>query len=193
MSQAEVPESASSFRINDEPLYEVVDGREVELPPMGVPSVWITSSLISFLGPHVRAKRLGMVVAEMLFILDRSVNLRRRPDLAFVSSERWPLDRPIPEGPAWDVIPDVAVEVVSPTDLYLEILGKVREYFAAGVRSVWIVVPSERLVYVYASPTRVEILDEEAAFDASEVIPGFRIQLEELFPPIAPSEPPAGS
>lgn len=193
MSGTETLESTYPMIPSDPPLYEVVNGREVELPPMGIPANWITSRLQVRLGLYAEERKLGQVIAETLFILDRTRNLRRRPDLAFVSAGRWPLDRPLPEAPAWDVIPDLAVEVISPTDLYQEVVGKVREYFYAGVRAVWIVLPRERQVYVYSSPIRVEILDETADFHGGDVLPGFRLQLGNVFPSIAQAEPPSGS
>ncbi len=83
------------------------------------------------------------------------------------------------------MIPDLAVEVVSPTDSFYEVVGKVREYFDVGVRLVWVVIPSERLIYVYTSPTTVSILDTTAELDGGAVLPGLHVPLDGLFPPIA--------
>ena len=68
MSRADIPEptAAAAVPTGDEPLYEVVNGVRVEIPPMGVPAVWIASYLASFLGPHVRTQGLGIVLTEML-------------------------------------------------------------------------------------------------------------------------------
>src|SRR5207253_8696932 len=77
----------------EEPLYEVVNGERVELPPMSILAALIASWLQESLGPFVRSHGLGLVVTEALFILDAQRNLRRRPDVAFVSAERWPLER----------------------------------------------------------------------------------------------------
>jgi Uma2 family endonuclease len=93
----------------------VVNGQKVELPPKSAFSSWIASTLGQRLGEFVRQRRAGAVVIEMLFILDRQADLRRRPDVAFVSAERWPLDREPPYDTDWDVVPDLAVEVVSPS------------------------------------------------------------------------------
>src|SRR5205814_1449288 len=122
----------------EDTLYEVVNGQRVELPSMGIYASWITGQLDRRLGFFVDEHRLGTVVPEALFILDTEHNLRRRPDLAFVSAERWPLDRLIPETGDWEVVPDLAVEVISPNDLFEDVLGKMHEYFDKGVRQVWI-------------------------------------------------------
>ena len=64
----------------------------------------------------------------------------------------------MPTGDAWEVVPDLAVEVVSPTNTSYEVVGKVDEYFRAGVRLVWVILPGRNKVYVYTSPTDVRIL-----------------------------------
>ena len=97
----------------EEALYEVVNGQRVEPLPMGAQSTWMASLLFGFLFPHVHGQGLGHLVMEMLFILDRPADLRRRPDVAFVSAGRWPLSQSPPWEGDWDVVPDLAVEVVT--------------------------------------------------------------------------------
>src|SRR5262245_45117941 len=87
----------------EEALYEIVNGERVELPPMSAYATWIIGRLDHRLGPFAESHALGTVVPEMLFILDSERNLRRRPDVAFVSFERWPLGREIPETGDWAV------------------------------------------------------------------------------------------
>jgi Uma2 family endonuclease len=161
-------------------LYEVVNGQRVELPPMGAQSTFIASLLHILLGGHVLNHRLGSAVAEMLFILDAASDLRRRPDVAYVSADRWPLDRPIPATGDWEVVPDLAVEVISPNDVYEDVLAKVGEYFDGGVRQVWVVSPRERRVYVYDSRDAVRIVAAPADLETS-LLPGWRLSLATLF------------
>src|SRR5207249_957331 len=107
----------------------------------------------------------------------------RRPDVAFVTYERWPMNRPIPlTDNAWDVVPDLAVEVSSRHDLAEELVQKLTEYFQAGVRLVWVIYPKQRLVYVYESPTQVRGLTQSDELDGGTVLPGFRLPLANLFP-----------
>src|SRR5207249_9139187 len=113
--------------VKEEPLYEIVNGQKVELPPMS-----IYASLIAFqIGYILQAwsiqRRLGTVVVEALFILDAARNIRRRPDVAFVSAEKWPIDKPVPESGDWELIPDLAIEVISPNDLFQDVIGKMQE------------------------------------------------------------------
>lgn len=162
-------------------LYEVVAGRVVELPPMGSYSSWLVSALDQALGPFVKTHRLGMVVVEMLFLIDAAKGLQRRPDVAFVSSDRWPLDRRVPKKSPWEVIPDLAIEVNSPTNTGDELVARIREYFGAGVRRVWVIYPEESLVYDYASTTSVRIFDGGAILECEPILPGFRLPLSTLF------------
>jgi Uma2 family endonuclease len=161
--------------------FEVVDGQIVEEPPLGAQEGLIASILDQTMGYHARNHRLGRVVTEVLFVLEADQRLRRRPDVAFVSSERWPLDRKVLRDAAWDVIPDIAVEITSPTDLIDDLMDKLGEYFKVGVRLVWIVYPKQNQVYLYNDPTHVRILQLGDELDGGDVLPGFRISLGLLF------------
>ena len=177
----EAPVTRRLRAADEEPLYEVVNGQHVELPPMSVLAAWIASRLTCRLGTFADEHGLGTVVSETLFILDTEQDLRRRPDVAFVSAEQWPLSREFPESGDWEIVPDLAVEVVSPTDELSDVVSKVREYFEYGVKRVWVILPVQRQVYVYESPTRVRILPHTDALSGEEIIPGFTLPLSGLF------------
>jgi len=165
----------------DEPLYEIVDGQRVDVPPMSVYTTWLASRLHGRLWPYVEEHGLGTCVMEMLFILDAERNLRRRPDVAFVSADRWPLDREFPVTGDWDVVPDLAVEVISPNDIFKDVLAKLHEYFQYGVQLVWAIVPEAQQVYVYDSPTQVRILMVRDTLTGGTILPDFRLPLASLF------------
>ena len=171
--------------VQDEPLYEIVNGQRVALPPMSAYATWLASCLHGRLGLYTEDNGLGTSVTAMLFVLDAEHDLRRRPDVAFVSAARWPLDRALPETGDWDVVPDLAVEVISPNDIFKDVLAKVREYFHYGVQMVWVVAPEEQQVYVYDSPTHIRILTGQDELPGGEVVPGFRLPLVHLFQPAA--------
>ena len=100
--------------------------------------------------------------------------MRRGPDVAFVSAERWPLDRETPWEGDWDVVPDLAIEVVSPNDTFSAVERRVGEYFDHSVRQVWVVSPVEQLVYVYDSPENVRIVAASADLESS-LLRGWRL------------------
>jgi Uma2 family endonuclease len=174
------PADSVPTTIPDDMLYEVVEGKVVE-KIVGASEIEIATLLIEFLAPFVRAHRLGKVLGEMIFRIDQVKDLQRRPDVSFVSHARWPYHRRVPKVAVWDIVPDMAVEIVSPSNTADHVQEKIHEYFAAGVRRVWVVYPRQQEVYVYASPTEIQVLQLGQELDGGDLIPGFRLPLAALF------------
>ncbi len=167
-----------------ESLYEVIDGQIVE-KTMGAFELQIASRLHGSLWAFVDEHGLGTSEVEMIFLIDEARCLKLRPDVAFVSRERWPIDEPAPEREAWNVIPDLAVEVVSPSNSAADMAEKVNDYFRAGVRLVWLFYPRLQIVYVYESASRMTILHVGDVLDGGDVVPGFRLPLSAIYRPRA--------
>lgn len=165
----------------DDSLFEIVNGERVELPPMSVLAGWINNCLNVRLSNFVNAQKLGRVVIETKFILDAVRKFQRKPDVAFVSALTWPLDRPLPRFGDWQVVPDLAVEVVSPHDLFENVLEKIMQYFRFGVKCVWLISPLSAKVFVFGAPHRVAVLGLGDELDGGDIVPGFRLKLSELF------------
>jgi Uma2 family endonuclease len=179
MSTATLQEPASD--VMDDELYEVIDGKRVRTPPMAAIAVWTAFELARHLGNFAVAS-IGRAVTEMLFHLPAPIDRDRRPDVAFVSYQRWAKNRSVPStGNAWDVVPNVATEVVSPTDSIDELEQKIAEYFRAGVQLVWVVHPTRSKIHVYESPTQITVLSRGEVLDGGAVVPGFKLPLAELF------------
>ena len=155
--------------------------------PMGAFETVLASWLCHLLNSFAAGKKLGLAVNETLFVLHVSRNLQRRPDVAFVSYTRWPTAVVARES-AWNVVPDLAVEIVSPTNLAEEIDGKVTDYFQSGVRLVWVFYPDTGRVYVYPSPTQVSILERTDTLDGGEVLPGFQLPIVRLYEAVTKPE-----
>jgi Uma2 family endonuclease len=175
---------------DDDILYEVVDNKVVELGPMGAHEIWLATELVVYLRNFARQHQLGRAVQEMLFDFTAMVQRKRRPDVAFVSYERWPQQRPVPHAEAWEVVPNLVVEVISPSDKGNDILDKVAEYFRMGVECVWVIFIFQKLVYIYESPTQVRILTHADELYGEPVLPHFRLPLATLFEDIEAAEPP---
>jgi Uma2 family endonuclease len=171
----------------EDPLYEVVNGVRVE-KIVSAYAVWIANELNLSLSPVAKQRGIGTCALEMMFILDADFDLRRRPDLAMVAATKWPVGQPPPPRGDWEMIPDLAVEVLSPGNDFEKMLGKLREYFDYGVTEVWIVAPTERIVLVYRS------LDDVKTFRIGQslttgLVPGWSIPIESLLPhAAAPAE-----
>src|SRR5690348_13363930 len=104
-----------------------------EFPPMGALAATIATFLASHLNLFAWQRRLGFAVSEVTFRL-LTGRPQRRPDVAFIPYDRWNPPPPTEDPPAWDVVPTLAVEVVSPNDAITELEEKLRDYFDAGVR-----------------------------------------------------------
>lgn len=167
--------------------YEVVNGEVVEVAPMSGFAAEVANRIRDELSHHARAARSGRARMDMLFRLplpeDRHRN--REPDAAFVSFARWPEDRPLPyRGNAVDVVPDLVVEVASPTDPAEDVLATAHEYLRAGATLVWVVYPRVRQVYAYTSVGGApRVYGEADTLGAGDVLPGFGVPVAVLFPP----------
>jgi Uma2 family endonuclease len=166
-------------------LFEIVNGVRVE-KRMSAFEQYIAGLLFTRLERHVESCDLGRAFIECKFTIPGSGN-DRQPDTGFLSFTRWPKTRGIPKTNAWPVVPDLVVEVISPTDKGFDILDKLREYFGGGVRAVWHVWSNVEQVHCWDSPTVVRILTRADVLTGDPVVPGFRMPLADLFPPADPT------
>jgi Uma2 family endonuclease len=164
--------------------YEIINGVRVEREPMGAFETVLASWLSYLMNSFAAGKKLGLAVNEVLFVLNAARALHRRPDVAFVSYARWPTSV-VAREPAWNVVPDLVIEIVSPTNLAEEIDRKITDYFQAQVRLVWVFYPDSGRVYVYQSPTHVSILERTETLNGGEVLPGFRLPIAQLYEAVA--------
>lgn len=172
---------ADALRLLDgEPkrLVELVDGILVE-KPMGQREGFLAASLITFLMIHVRANRLGVVGAPDTALRFTSGKLWL-PDVCFTAWENLP-DRESHLQRVGKYAPDLAVEILSESNSKTEIQRKRREYFAAGTKLVWIVDPVAETFAVYTSVNKHTLLTRSDTLDGGDVLPDFRLPLEELF------------
>jgi Uma2 family endonuclease len=159
-------------------IFELVDGTLVE-KAMGYPESFLALFLGGLLNAFVIPRNLGIVTGPdgMMRLYP---GLVREPDLAFVAWNRIPGGR-VPTEPIAGFAPDLAVEVLSPSNTKAEMARKRREYFEAGVRLVWEVDPRARVVEVYESPEHSTRLDESQTLEGGDVLPGFALPLADLF------------
>jgi Uma2 family endonuclease len=160
---------------------ELVDGEVIEMTPAGGVHGEITGKVYQKLTDHVGARRLGkVVVGDVGFVLALPSDPERvrAPDVAFVSMGRLP-DGRLPEGFLRGA-PDLAVEVLSPSDNPVEVQQKVRDYLEAGARLVWVVAPRARTVTVYRPDGSARLVREPERLDGEDVLPGLGIPLSDL-------------
>jgi len=168
--------TTTAVALDPDKLYEIVDGQPEEKEMPGAKHSGICGRLAIELGLHLKANRLGGLYPEGSFQIGAN---ERIPDLAFVSAARIP-----PEGEPntkWPMPPDLAVEVISPNDLYERVYAKVMEYLAAGVKQVWLVSPEHHTVTLYRSATHITAFPGDGELVSEDVFPGFRCPLREIF------------
>jgi len=171
----------------DEALYELIHGQRVELSPMSVWAVTIATRLTGVLNAFAKPLQLGEAFMEMLIVLavPEDEERNRRPDVCFVSSSRLGASSPEDlDAAAWDVVPDLVVEVTSPTDRAEAQRQKVVEYFQLGVRCVWVVYPKLGLIDVYDGPANFRVFGSDDVLLGDPVLPGFELRLGDLFRPM---------
>jgi Uma2 family endonuclease len=173
---------ASPGLLDNESQYEIINGQRMELPPASILAMRVASRLMGKLGLFLNENPLGEVT-KGLFHLPLPVDRCRRPDVAFVSAQRI-AQKPAQPGSdsAWDIVPELMVEVISPSDVAEDIMDRLAEYWAAGTQLIWVVYPTHRLVYVYDAPRQVRLLTAADDLEGGSVLPGLRIPIASLFP-----------
>jgi Uma2 family endonuclease len=139
----------------------------------------IAGALIAFLRAFVIPRNLGIVTGES-GMMKLFAGLVRIPDVAFASWERLPGGK-VPSEPVPLLAPDLAIEILSPSNTPQEMARKRREYFSAGVRLVWIIDLDARIASIYTAPEPPVIVSESQSIDGGSVLPGFVLPLRELF------------
>lgn len=124
------------------------------------------------------APRGRLAVGDPGFILARSPDTVRGPDVAYVSRERHP--GPMPAGFP-EMAPDLAIEVRSPNDRPGEVLAKVGDWLDAGAQLVWVIDPPRETAAVYRADGSQVVLAIDDALDGEDVLPGFTLALRALF------------
>ena len=155
--------------------YEYVKGELVPMPPTSVEHGDISADLFWFLNLHVRENKLGRVyMPDTGFRVGEQVLM---PDVAFVSTDRFPADR----SKFFSIPPELAVEVVSPTDALHRVVEKAFAYLDAGTQLVWVLEPRSKTVTVYRSETDITLLTRNDTLTGEDVIEGFSCQVAKLF------------
>lgn len=167
-------------RPDDGQRHELIAGELRTMSPTGEEHAGLTASLTGSLIQHVTAHKLGLVLTgEPGFILTRDPDTVRAPDVAFISQERVRATGKLTGYRPG--VPDLAVEVISPNDLYTEVEEKVSTWLAHGTRMVIVLNPRQRTVAVHRSRTQVRHLTADDTLDGEDVVPGWTVPVKDLF------------
>ncbi len=159
-------------------LCELVDGTLVE-KAVGQYESRLAHLIGYFIEAFLEQNNLGICYGAdaMLRIVPNRV---RMPDVSFISWSKVP-NRRVPTKPIADLVPDLAVEVLSKGNTRREMRVKREEYFRGGTRLVWEINPKKQSARVYTNPTRFQEIAPDGVLDGGDVLPGFVLPLKQLF------------
>lgn len=165
---------------NEDKRLALLDGVIVEVPPSSQKNTVTAARIIYFFNAFVIPRNLGYVTgADGGFTLD--ARNARQPDVAFISKAR----HARLEGVVFPLAPDLAVEVISPSESSNDVLKKVTRYLEAGTKLVWTVYPEDNGVYVWQlaadGSLKAQAFGAADTLDGGEVLPGFTLKVSDIF------------
>ncbi len=165
---------------DDTMRYELVQGELLMFPPPGPGHSYYEANLCGELRTYVNRRKLGKVFCgDGSFLLARDPDTVLAPDVAFIAAanliEDWHTL------PYWPGSPDLAVEVISPSDTIISATEKAQRFLAAGAKAVWVVNPRRKTVTAYAHDASPKIWGVADDIDGGELLPGFRMAVRDVF------------
>jgi Uma2 family endonuclease len=164
--------------------YEIVNGELIDMGNSGAKHGYVCSILMILLGGYVRLHKLGAMFDSSTAFKMKSGN-KRSPDISFMAKERLQGLDDIPDG-FLEGAPDLAVEILSPSNTVEEIDKKIIEYFDNGSRLVWLISPKQNYILVYRNGQEPDrLVKSNDSLDGEEIVPGFNLPVAELFQKLA--------
>ena len=165
------------FCCRNDGRYELVDGEVLELAPANDEHGETAGNVVTAFNNYSRPRGIGRARVETGYTLRIGPDTVRGPDVSFVLQPRVE-----GRGSGFPVgAPDIAVEVVSPSNTAAEVARKVAEYLAAGSQRVWVVYPAARRVIIHCADGSVLSYGGDDVITDEELLPGFSLPLSEIF------------
>ncbi len=159
--------------------HELVEGRIVKMSPTGTEHGGYEGNFHFALRVYLEVHPIGKaLVGEVGIYTHRKPDTVRGADVLYISNERYAAKK---SRSFLDVAPELVVEVLSPDDSWVDVTEKLREYFAIGVKLVWVADPKARVVYAYRSLTHIQEHLEGETLTAEDILPGFAVSVSALF------------
>jgi len=161
---------------------DIIKGEIVEMAPAGFMHVIVAGNVYDILRGYTRQHKVGFVAMDNLMYLldtvDDRIETARTPDVSFIRQKNIPdfdFSKPFPGAP------DLAIEVVSPSESAIDIESKIQDFFQAKTEQIWVIYPKSKKVYQYLSANKVTIHSEEDTFTADTLFPDLIISVHDLF------------
>jgi Uma2 family endonuclease len=158
--------------------HEISQGELITMPPPKLLHSRIVRKIFKALEAVLEKSGFGEAVAEAGYVLCREPLTIREPDLSVLSAERI---RSTGVDDYAEGAPELAVEVVSPSDSAEDLEVKVEQYLQSGSRQVWIAYPKTKRIYVFRPGTQPMVLDETQTLEGGDLLPGFSMKVADLF------------
>lgn len=170
-------EEFDTYPFEEDKRYELDEGELIEMTRPAYRHNQVLAKLTLRVGNFLERTRLGdMLISENLYAL--APGTRRAPDLAVILGDR---RRELEQATVIPIIPEIVAEVLSPSETTRMIQRKLKQYFQAGVKEVWLIYPEAREVEIWTGPEPPEgALSGDAALE-SPLLPGFALSLNDLF------------
>jgi Uma2 family endonuclease len=166
--------------------FEVVNGELVEKQmTASFQHINVISNVYDTLRPFAKVNGLGQVYGDglsyQLSLVADTIRASRIPDVSFIRRERIPAQFDYDGG--FPGAPDLAVEVISPSEQSVYILEKISDYLTAGTEQVWLLYPTQKVIQVYSreTPDTVKVYHADDTLEAPTLFPGLQIKVNELF------------
>lgn len=159
--------------------YELSKGDLVEMTPPGGIHGSTAVELSSLLRDFVKQRNLGKVMVESGYLLATNPDTVRGPDISFLSASKIPAEG-LPDGYITGA-PDLAVEIVSPSDTASIIQEKVQDYLTYGTQLVWVIYPQQKIVVAYYPDGTAKTLHKTDALTGETVLPDFSCRIADIF------------
>jgi Uma2 family endonuclease len=156
--------------------YEYVNGKLEKKVYKNAKQSGIFTRLIGEIGFYLKKSKNGRIYASAHFQIGKD---KRIPDVAFVESTKIPKTGEPQQ--FWSFAPDLAIEIVSPTDYYQDVLEKIDDYFSAKVKQVWLINPEKETLTIYFSSKKTTILAKQDTLTCEEILPKFSLKLSDIF------------
>ncbi len=160
--------------------HELIRGELISMPPTNDEHGSLMLHLGALLWNYQQSHpEVFSVAGDTGFRLGNDPDILLGPDLATIRTDRLPPD--FPRGTYFDIVPDLVIEILSPSERVGQINAKVDVYLEAGVRLIWLIDPAERNVTIYAQNRQMKVIGIDDELDGGEVLPEFRLPLREFF------------
>lgn len=158
--------------------HELSEGILITMPPPVSLHSLVLIQVLEILQAYLRRSPVGRAISEAGYFLFRYPPTIRQPDVSVLSKERI---HAAPKDSWFEGAPELAVEVVSPSDSAQDLEIKTKQYLQASAKQVWILYPATKTVHISRPDTPLVVLDESQSLDGGDLLPGFSVKVADLF------------